>query len=460
MVLTSEKRQDIYASIAALSIVATGFGIGAAMDRNHIRRGALTGIGALLAGSASAIAYTLGEKAQKYGKCEDDSDYEKFREFHRADFKRFFLSLNPEVQAESFLAAMEGTDNLPELMPGEESGCPLYNWERIVFDLTCAVIAGNTGYGKSSVALWLLGMLTREKPAIITVFDPHASENNWEDYGLRTLADFGEIEEAIYEAEKELDLRRMDKSRPRTPMILVLDELGACMDNFKDKKRVARINRRIASEGRKFFMTGVVINQSDNCDAMGLDSKYKKNYTTIYVGELAREQFKRGTEERQILDATAYPCCVTGNVPARIAEHPTHGHHTEYQQRGKKPANLLPINQIKAMTPTAFGDNPQEINLKKSPQNEGKIPNLNPLEALERAYSIPIALSEAEEQLLLIAAEYGRIHGRDVMRALHLDSMEEVRGLFAKWEEMRIGRSYPTEKGSIEFRVIVEDDKK
>jgi hypothetical protein len=46
------------------------------------------------------------------------------------------------------------------------------------------------------------------------------------------------------------------------------------------------------------------------------------------------------------------------------------------------------------------------------------------------------------------------------MRALHLDSMEEVRGLFAKWEEMRIGRSFPTEKGSVEFRVIVEDDKK
>lgn len=460
MVLTSQQRQDIYASIAALSIAATGFGIGAALDRHHVRRGMLTGIGAALAGGATAIAYTLGEKAQKYGKVEEDSEYEKFREFHRADFKRWFVALNPEVQAESFLAAMEGMGNLLELPPGEESGLELYNWESVRTEACGLLICGNSGQGKTSIAKLIAGILTNQKPALVLVCDPHANRNRWEESGLQPIHDYKQIEQTLYWAESELNRRREPGAEPGQRFILILDELGECFDYFEDVPRIKRIIRQLGTRPRKYDACAIILNHSDNCEAIGLDAKYRDNYLQISLGALARKRFKQNTPEYAYLQSQAYPCAVGGPRPWVCAKHPTHGDYSEFKTEGLPPLVTLPINQIKAMAPTTSGENPQEINLKKSPQNEGKIQNLNPLDALEKAYTKPIALSEAEEKLLLIAAQYGSIHGRDVMRALHLDNMDQVRGLFAKWEECGIGRSFPTERGSIEFIVVAEEDEK
>jgi hypothetical protein len=459
MVLTPQQRQDIYASVAALSIVATGFGIGAALDRNHIRRGALSGIGALLAAGATGIAYTLGEKAQKYGKVEEDTNYEKFREFHRADFKRWFMALNPEVQAEMFLNAMEG-ESLPELPPAEDFGIPLYAWESVITEACGLLICGNSGLGKTSIAKLIAGILTSQKPARVLVCDPHANKNKWEEAGLKAIYDYKEIEQTLYWAELELNRRREPGAEPGERFILILDELGECFDYFEDVERIKRIIRQLGTRSRKYDACAIILNHSDNCAAIGLDGKYRDNYLQISLGALARKRFKKGTPELAFLETQAYPCAVGGPVPWICAKHPTHGDYTEFQTEGLPPLVTLPINQIKAMAPTASENNHHGIKLENRPQNEAKIQNLNPLEALEKAYAMPIVLSEAEEKLLLIAAQYGSIHGREVMRALHLDNMEMVRSLFAKWEECGIGRSFPTEKGSVEFRVIAEDDKK
>jgi energy-coupling factor transporter ATP-binding protein EcfA2 len=358
-----------------------------------------------------------------------------------------------------FLNAMEG-ESLPELPPAEDFGIPLYAWESVITEACGLLICGNSGLGKTSIAKLIAGILTSQKPARVLVCDPHANKNKWEEAGLKAIYDYKEIEQTLYWAELELNRRREPGAEPGERFILILDELGECFDYFEDVERIKRIIRQLGTRSRKYDACAIILNHSDNCAAIGLDGKYRDNYLQISLGALARKRFKKGTPELAFLETQAYPCAVGGPVPWICAKHPTHGDYTEFQTEGLPPLVTLPINQIKAMAPTASENNHHGIKLENRPQNEAKIQNLNPLEALEKAYAMPIVLSEAEEKLLLIAAQYGSIHGREVMRALHLDNMEMVRSLFAKWEECGIGRSFPTEKGSVEFRVIAEDDKK
>jgi hypothetical protein len=216
------------------------------------------------------------------------------------------------------------------------------------------------------------------------------------------------------------------------------------MDNFQDPKKIAKINRRIASEGRKFDITGIIANQSDNCSAIGLDSKYKANYTQIFVGELARRQFKKATPEYEILRTVAYPCAINGNVPETPAIHPTHGHYKRFKKKGNPPEGLLPINQIQQ----------HAIDLEKTPEPE-------PVETkLERVYSnaddLPAnVLTQAEWELYGLAAGSGSLSVRDAQRSAVARreewNAEKIKEIFHRFSELGLGRAIPGKNGSLEF---------
>ena len=124
---------------------------------------------------------------------------------------------------------IESGQALPPPNIAAETPQNLYDWQNAPDDAVGVIICGNSGQGKSSIALWLLGLFTQQSPAIIKVLDPHKNINHWHEHNLEVIGDFAEIESELLEAVKELDRRR---ELPKTKLnllpsfIYVADELG------------------------------------------------------------------------------------------------------------------------------------------------------------------------------------------------------------------------------------------
>lgn len=226
-----------------------------------------------------------------------------------------------------------------------------YPLSSIKVDASGILIIGGTGYGKTSTAVAVAGELTEDEPAEVLCLDPHGNEL-WEKLGIPVLTEFKAIEQQTGLLVDELDSRRelWIKQRKRKRTLLVFgDELNACLDEFANPKQLSKALRRIGSEGRKFGIIFIGINQSGNVDALDLDSNYRANFLMIAVGSAARELIKgmRLTDDQKAEALkVAYPCAVTGAVSPQLMKHPTHGDYTVFRKVGNPPRNLKPINQL------------------------------------------------------------------------------------------------------------------
>lgn len=245
---------------------------------------------------------------------------------------------------------------VPALPPAAETYQNFYNWQDAPDDSVGVIICGNSGQGKSSIALWLLGLFTQQQPAIIKVLDPHKTINHWHEHGLEVIGKFEAIETELLRAVAELDRRRelSKKEIDRLPpFIYVADELGAMNKSFSDPEVVGTALSRLGCEGRKYNLSLIVVSHSKNVDKLGIDSNERDNYLVICLGGSARQiavkTWGKKSPEYQHCLTTAYPCVVSGSVPEQAAIHPTHGHHTKFRKNGNAPSGLLPINHISAL---------------------------------------------------------------------------------------------------------------
>lgn len=268
-----------------------------------------------------------------------------------------FRAMERTAEVERYATVLADSDR-PALMPvantiSDRSNVPLYPWQNAINDACGIIIAGQAGFGKSTLALWFLGLFTQNKPAHIKVLDPHGRINNWEDNGLSVVYDFDEIESELSAAIGELDRRRkMSKQQLKNEpdYIYVTDEISACLDSFDDPKSVSKTLRRLGCEGRKYHVSLIAIAHSHNADALGIDAKQRSNYLLVLLGDSARQVasnvWKKESAEFQFIETQAYPCMVSGSVRDMPAVHPTHGHHSTYRKEGNPPSKLLTIHQI------------------------------------------------------------------------------------------------------------------
>lgn len=272
--------------------------------------------------------------------------------------------LNSEGVAEKRInSEHEITDTTSEL--------EFYDWGNIASEAVGIIIAGNSGSAKSSLAAWLLGKLTQNKPAQVIALDPHANRNKlWEELGVVSVGEFVLIEKQLELLEQLLDSRRGQVENGDT-VIVVADELGACIKKFNNPKRVELTLERLGSEGRKYGLILISINTSCNADDINISAQSRNNFINILCGAAARafaEQRWKKNDERQIwVRGQAYPCLVTGAVPHSVAVHPTHGHHEEFAISGKEPKNILPVKQLPVTIPTSF--NAQTLDLSEDAQH-------------------------------------------------------------------------------------------
>lgn len=234
----------------------------------------------------------------------------------------------------------------------ETNDVKLYNWDDLVDEAVGVIIAGQSGAGKTSVACWVLGKLTENEPARIKVCDPHYNDI-WEEIGLPAIGEFDEIQAEFEWLLAELDRRRIRKKNKEPlgeNLIIVADEIGACIESFDNPEIIQKTLKRIGSEGRKFGITLVAIDQSPNSADIGISAKKRDNYLMIGLCSvavaLAKQDLKNTDPIVQYLSAIAYPCVVKMGGIITPAIHPTHHSYTQFKKKGNAPLNLLPINQL------------------------------------------------------------------------------------------------------------------
>ena len=341
-----------WAVVACLWLFALGCFGGNALDFQRFKyvRLALSGMSAISAGLGVA----------KVRQIERRSPYYSQREVMRNDL---FI----ETQAQQIPSLQPKSQQQAALMPANDANpqnSGLYAWERLLWEAVGIIIAGNSGSGKTSVACFLLGLLTQDKPKKIIVCDPHFNKI-WQQLGLTSIGRIRDIERQLIEYVKEMDSRYdalADGHADFEPMVIVLDELGKCQSKFVDPTFIEEAIARLGCEGRKVGMTAIIICHSQNVEDMGISKKLRNNYALILLGASAldeAEKWKAGDEKRLFVESQSYPCMLSGSVRNSPALHPTHHQYQQYRIQGNQPLNLLPINQIHG------GDRPP-ISLDKS----------------------------------------------------------------------------------------------
>jgi hypothetical protein len=243
---------------------------------------------------------------------------------------------------------------IEELCPGTVGELEYYDWRDLIDDAVGIILAGNSGSGKTSAAVWVAGWLTKDEPSEVIALDPHANVNVlWKELGIHTISTFGQIEKQLGLLINLLDERRgmgLDQLNMQPQVVVFADEINACLENFEDKASMSTAIKRLGSEARKYKIALIALNQSSNVEDLGISAPMRSNYLLILLNASARQfasnNWKKDDPRYKHVEEVAYSCVVAGSVSPAIAIHPTHYSYKQFKKKGNKPLGLLPINQL------------------------------------------------------------------------------------------------------------------
>lgn len=184
------------------------------------------------------------------------------------------------------------------------------------------LIIGNTGSGKSTLTQWFASQCQKCK-----VYDPDAAPGEWEN--LEVVGRGGDFE-AINQAMKndlielqtriEIRSREGDKGLLGHETCLIAEEFPA----LKDECEIAPDwLGKIARRGRKPKMFLIILSQSDNVKALGIegDGAIRQNFAVIRLGKFAISHAKRLKDDNLIqwLRDGKYRCLVE-DIPVQLPD--------------------------------------------------------------------------------------------------------------------------------------------
>ena len=285
---------------------------------------------------------------------------------------------NTEVAKFELIAQAELTELLPEEKQAQiveveaNTALPMqnmYDFSNLPNEGNGVLIGAGPGYGKTSmVAGYFAPLYTLKSTAEIIVLDPDSNVNRWDKWGYeRTINHYDEILQCLQWFVKEKERRKSLQDyelKKEHDLILIWDEINDCRNNWskKDKDEAARC-LTILLNSRKYKITVFAMMQDANVEAIGISKKSKDQAVIILSGKAALDEAfisgVKANDERYIeLSNTGYPCVVSGALSFKLAIHPTHGHHPEYERTGKPPANIIkPIISDKQIIPFAKNTN-------------------------------------------------------------------------------------------------------
>lgn len=213
------------------------------------------------------------------------------------------------------------------------------------------LICGNSGSGKSSVAKYIAGQYEDARGIII---DVHASANNWEDIGGMVVSEPQYILETVASLRDEYN-RRKATTKPKKGydrLVIIWDEFEECLDDLRNYldldlematkdinreiDRITNFVRSLATGGRKYGITLMVLNQSWNVSSLKINSGHRKNFVCLFLNAEAKRYLEQSSDQISgKLDLSRYVAVATGAIATQVVPHPTHHSY-------EKVANLQP----------------------------------------------------------------------------------------------------------------------
>lgn len=168
---------------------------------------------------------------------------------------------------------------------------PLAQWWPLALDALHIRLIGPTASGKSTLARALAAAL----PGQLALIDPLWRPGSWDGLPCATVAPDGEFSPIAGQVDALLaELRRRGAALQAgttnfTPLVIVWDEIPACVDEIAD---AGRLVRRVGQRGRHVGMRLIGLAQSDRVRAWGLEGHGDAagNFVTIYMGRAATER--------------------------------------------------------------------------------------------------------------------------------------------------------------------------
>lgn len=237
------------------------------------------------------------------------------------------------------------------MMPGDEQETlEFYNWDDLKHEANAIIVGGNPGSGKSTiVGGFIAPMISRLSESEVIVCDPDANSNRWSEYGYtRIVSDYKAIYQTLIAVSEEKENRKSTGKKHQ--IILIMDELNDCQGAWRSMYNRAEYNQAIEAirtlgNARKYNITPIILMQSHNVEDIGLSRKYRNQFAVILCCASARDEvmniWKQQDERWQWVNTNPYPCVLVGSIPTQIAQHPTHGHHTQFKKVGNSPQNIL-----------------------------------------------------------------------------------------------------------------------
>lgn len=272
---------------------------------------------------------------------------------------------NAEIAKYELVAKTELLQLLPQDMQSQivhvaateaiSEGVEKYNWEQIV-DENCLLIGGEPGSAKTSVvAGYIVPKISQAIESEIIVLDSHAKKNDWQGMGYhRVVNDYEQIYDCLLWLDEERE-RRRNSSDSHHLIICIFDEINDMwsylerQDKQNKTKRLshAQLILQTLLNCRKFDIQIIGMMQSHLCEDIGLSGAIRRQAMIILLNGAAREEASRsknklsGEQYGYLTDKNRPYCClITGYQNMQIADHPTHGHHTYFAKKGKKPENI------------------------------------------------------------------------------------------------------------------------
>ncbi|MCA6622546.1 MAG: hypothetical protein IM542_08205 [Pseudanabaena sp. M165S2SP1A06QC] len=183
------------------------------------------------------------------------------------------------------------------------------------------MLLGSTGDGKSTLAKHLAANCT----AYTIVIDPHAAPDDWGNLPVFGASrNYGEIAE-IMGVILELMQRRYDArskgAKQFEPIVIICDEYPAIIASSEAGKVASSWMKLISREARKVAIRLVVLTQSPEVKAIGLEGEgsVRDNFCFIRLGEFALDHAK-SLKDEQIKSAieNADRPAMLGNLPCAI----------------------------------------------------------------------------------------------------------------------------------------------
>ena len=189
-------------------------------------------------------------------------------------------------------------------------------------DIYSAAVAGESGSGKTSTMLFLLGSGLIAQSLIVEGLDPHYPHPRslafktkvlWEQGVIRMATYYDQMIETLKRIEQTIENRLAQRDKSTIPVVLLIDEVAFLMTTSL-QDQLAHTMRRVSMEGRKCDVFMLASSQTWLASTTGGNSVLRDTLTSAYIHKIKPKQAQILLQDKAETEKVKRYCRKAGDV--------------------------------------------------------------------------------------------------------------------------------------------------